>query len=285
MAKTVAIDGSLKYTHVHDRDGQEAVRADNMSDLTLRLLNRKPAISRRRVWQVRFGEIADRLVAAYGVPLLGNLDDPTQEIFYIVLSAKTTDSQYRRTYALLTAEFQSLSALADARVAKIVRCIVGGGLANKKARQVKLIASRLKAELGDDPTTGLRRMSAEDAFDFLTGLPGLGPKSALCVMMCSLNFDVFPVDVNVSRIAQRIGVVPRGLKHYDYTQTLPAVVPLGRSKELHVGLVVHGRTICLPRKPMCERCFLNDLCNFGKRRLRGKGDGRQRKRTRKTKGN
>lgn len=245
-----------------------------MSDLTLELLKRIPAIPKRRRWQARFSEIADRLVAAYGVPTLGNLEDPVQEIFYIVLSAKTTDSQYRRTHALLVQRFPSLSALASAPIAEIVKCIVGGGLANKKASQVKRIAAKLAADFGDDPATGLGRMSAADAFCYLTGLPGLGPKSALCVMMCSLNFDVFPVDVNVSRIANRIGVVRPELKHYDYTQTLPAVVPVGRSKELHVGLVVHGRTVCLPRKPRCDRCILSDLCNYGKRRLRGKSDGR-----------
>jgi endonuclease III len=208
-----------------------------------------------------------------------------QEIFFIVLSAKTTDAQYRRTHALLTSAFSSLRNLASAPVDKIVRCIIGGGLANKKASQVKRIAAKLVADFEDDPTGRLREMSAADAFAYLTGLPGLGPKSALCVMMCSLNFDVFPVDVNVSRVAHRIGAVRTGLKHYDYTQTLPAVVPAGRSKELHVGLVVHGRTVCLPRKPMCERCFLSDLCNYGKRRLRDKTDGRGGKRAKKAESN
>jgi endonuclease III len=207
------------------------------------------------------------------MPSLGNLNDPVQEIFYIVLSAKTTDAQYRRTHAELAAKFRDLAALARARLKAIVRCIAGGGLANKKARQVKRIAARLIADLGDDPAASLRRMSAREAFDYLTALPGLGPKSALCVMMCSLNFDVFPVDVNVSRIANRVGVVRRGLKHYEYTQRIPAAIPEGRSKQLHVGLVVHGRTICLPRKPRCESCFISDCCNYGKRRLRGTSDG------------
>lgn len=256
-----------------------------MSELTLELLRRKPAIPRRRMWRERFTEIADRLVSAYGVPTLGNLDDPVQEIFYIVLSAKTTDSQYRRTHALLMESFSSLTALASAPIVEVVRCIVGGGLSNKKASQVKRIAARLTADLGANPATGLRQMSAREVFDYLTGLPGIGPKSALCVMMCSLNFDVFPVDANVSRIATRIGVVRGGLKHYDYTQVLPAAVPTGRGKELHVGLVVHGRTVCLPRKPLCASCFLSDLCNFGKRRLRGKHHGRRSQRKNEAEGN
>lgn len=245
-----------------------------MSELTLRLLNRTPAIKRRSHWRKRFEEIVNRLVARYGVPSLGNLKDPVREVFYIVLSAKTTDSQYRRTHALLMGRFPSLKELAVARVSEIVKCIVGGGLANKRAKQVKTIAQRLTIDLGDQPSKALRRMSAAEAFGYLTGLPGLGPKSALCVMMCSLNFDVFPVDVNVSRIAHRIGAIRPGLKHYNYTQSLPAVVPVGRSKELHVGLVVHGRTVCLPRNPRCDSCILSDLCSYARRQLRGKANVR-----------
>lgn len=234
-----------------------------MSTLTVDLLEGTKKRLRRRLWPARFAAIADRLVTAYGVPTLGNYDDPVREIFYIVLSAKTTDGQYRRTNAALTARFPTLREVADASVESIVACIQGGGLANKKASQIKRIAGRL-LELGDDPEGRMRDMSAGEAFTFLTGLPGVGPKSALCIMMCSLKFDVFPVDVNASRVASRLGAVASGLKHYQYQKLLPPLIPEGRSKELHVALVVHGRTVCLPRKPKCQGCRIADLCRLGR---------------------
>jgi endonuclease III len=243
-----------------------------MSDLTLGLLGRKPRLPHRKKWLEKFRVIADRLFAAHGLPTLGNYDDPVQEIFYIVLSAKTADVQYRRTHGLLTEKFSDLTSLANAPVKKIVRCIAGGGLANKKAGQVKRIASVLTADFGENLSNKMRQMSAQEAFKYLTELPGLGPKSALCVMMYSLDFDVFPVDANVSRIAHRLGVVRTGLKHYEYTQLLPAAVPPGHSKVLHIGLVVHGRTVCLPRNPRCKDCIIADLCKYGKSRLRGQKD-------------
>lgn len=244
-----------------------------MSKLTVRLVPGARPRPRSSRWPQRLAVVADRLVAAYGTPMLGNFRDPVQEIFYIVLSAKTTDAQYRKTHSALRAAFPALPDLAKARVTAILRCIVGGGLANKRAVQVKRIAARLLADLGTDPSARLCAMTAEEAFNYMTGLPGMGPKSALCVMMCSLDFDVFPVDANVARATERMGAIPAGLKHYQAQQRLPALVPEGRCKELHVGLLVHGRTTCLPRRPRCDSCVIRDMCKFGKKMLGNREDG------------
>jgi endonuclease III len=204
-------------------------------------------------------------VAAYGTPPLGNFEDPVQEIVYILLSAKTAERGYRRTHDALTARFPTLRALAEAPVKQIYRSIRAGGFGNAKAERLRRIARILLAELGEDPSAALRKMSAREVYSFLTALPGVGPKSAFCVMMWSLGFDVFPVDVNVSRIAVRVGAVPPGRKHYHYQVLIPPLIPDGRSRELHAAMVVHGRTICLPRKPRCEICPICDLCAFGRR--------------------
>jgi endonuclease III len=238
-----------------------------MSGLTVELRGGKPRRGRSARWQARFGAIADRLVAACGTPALGNFDDPVQEIVYILLSAKTADRGYRKTHAALTARFPTLRALADAPVKQIYRCIRAGGFGNAKAERLRRIARILLAELGEDPSTRLREMSAREVYSFLTALPGVGPKSAFCVMMWSLGFDVFPVDVNVSRIAVRVGAVPAGRKHYHYQVLVPPLIPDGRSRELHSAMVVHGRTVCLPRKPRCDSCPIRDLCDFGMRSL------------------
>lgn len=234
-----------------------------MSSLTVELMGgkrRRPRAAGR--WQSRFGKIADRLVAAHGTPSLGNFEDPVKEIFYILLSAKTADAQYRRTFAALTEQFPTLRDVAEADAAKIKKSIFEGGFATAKADRLKRIATSLLT-LGDDPAAALRRMTPTEVYSFLTNLPGVGPKSALCVMMCSLNCDVFPVDVNVSRIAVRIGAAQPGKRHWHYQGHLPPLVPNGRSKELHVAMVVHGRTVCLPARPKCESCQIKDLCDYG----------------------
>ena len=240
-----------------------------MSRLTATLLNAPNP--RRSIWPARFRRVADLLVESYGVPRLGNYLDPVREIFYILLSAKTTDSQYRRTYRQLSTRFRSLSEMSRASAKEILGCIASGGLANKRAGQIKRTATALLA-LGDDAGTRLREMSAPEAFDFLTHLPGMGPKSAFCVMMYSLKVDVFPVDVNVQRIAERMGAIPRRLKHYQAQKRLPALIPAGRSRELHIAMVAHGREVCLPRSPKCGECCIRELCRHGRATLAAKRD-------------
>ena len=216
-------------------------------------------------WPKRLSEVADRLFAEYGVPSLGNFRDPIREIFYILLSAKTTDAQYRATHRRLWSTFPTLDLLAAAPVGEIRRCIVSGGLAGKRARHIKQTAGILASRCGASPARFLRALAPQAAFTFIRALPGMGPKSAFCVMMYSLDADAFPVDVNVQRIAERMGVIPAGLKHFRAQERLAQVAPVGRSKELHIGLVVHGRTICLPRVPKCRSCPLADLCRRGRK--------------------
>jgi endonuclease III len=233
-----------------------------MSLLTAQLLNK--STSRRSVWLDRFIEVANRLVDSHGIQRLGNYRNPIREIIYILLSAKTTDSQYRTTYRMLLNQFPTLSTLAKARVKQIQSCIESGGLANKRASQIKRTAAALLEIGGDNPNKRLRKMSERELFAFLTNLPGMGPKSAFCVMMYSFDIDVFPVDVNVQRIAERMGVIPKGLKHYQAQQKLSPMIPIGRSRELHITMVVHGRTVCLPRAPKCGNCCIREFCRQGR---------------------
>lgn len=219
----------------------------------------------------RLAVVADRLVASYGVPTLGNFRDPVKEIFYILLSARTTDAQYRKTHRQLWDAFCGLEALAAAPVKAIRKCIESGGLAFKRASQIRRTAQALLKAGGRHPARHLTSLDTRDAFDLLSGLPGVGPKSALCVLMYSLNADAFPVDVNVQRIAARMGVIPYGLKHYQAQRVLAAVAPEGRCKELHIGMVVHGRRVCLPRSPRCEACPLVDLCRYGRKEAARRG--------------
>jgi len=230
---------------------------------TARLLNVRPLP--RWPWTARFAEVADRLVAAHGVPRLGNFRDPIKEIFYILLSAKTTDAQYRKTHRRLWTRFPGLAALASARIRDIRRCIESGGLAAKRAVHVRQTARILLEKGGPNPAKYLKSLDETEAFALLSELPGLGPKSALCVMMYSLGFDAFAVDVNVQRIAERMGAIPPGLSHSQAQRRLARALPLGRSRDLHVGMVVHGRKICLPRTPQCGSCPLADACRTGRR--------------------
>jgi endonuclease III len=240
-----------------------------VSRLTAKLLHvALPRKSRAERWMAVLDQVTDRLVAAYGTPSLGNLRDPVDEIIYILLSARTAEVKYSRSYAALRSRYPRIADLATTSVEDIYACIEDGGLANKRAAQVKGIAAKLTRVLGDNPSRRLRGMPAEEVFSFLRGLPGVAEKSALCVMMYSLGWDVFPVDVNARRIATRLGLLQDRLDHRGAQARLPPFVPEGRSKELHVGFIVHGREVCKPIKPSCISCILKDLCKFGQSQAR-----------------
>ena len=233
-----------------------------MSELSARISGVKR--NRRSKWPALWNEIADRLVSAHRAPTLGNFRNPVKEIFYILLSAKTADAQYRHTNRALHAAYPTLEALADAKVKRVRICIESGGLAATRAKQIVALAKVLLTAGTPNPARYLRSLDPGAAFEFLTGLPGIGPKSAFCIMMYSLDMDVFPVDVNVIRIAERLGALRRGLDHTKAQKALAKIAPDGRSRDLHIGLVVHGRKICTPRNPKCRECPLMTVCATGK---------------------
>jgi endonuclease III len=204
-------------------------------------------------------------VPVYGTPDLGNYRDPVKEIYYILLSAKTTEGLYRAAYGRLWRRFPSLADIAGATVTQIQCCIQGAGLGAKRARQAKQIAQRLLGDFGPRPQRRLRRMHSAEMYRYLVSLPGIGPKSALCVLMYCFDADVFPVDANIQRILSRMGAIHLGRKHYQAQQYLPAYVPQGLSKSLHIVLVIHGRTVCRPKSPKCVRCHIGHLCKTGRR--------------------
>lgn len=216
-------------------------------------------------WPNLLSNVADRLVRRYGTPRLGNFKDPVKEVFYILLSARTSEVLYVRAFDALFGRYPMLEQLARANREAILKCVGGAGLGRKRSDQVIEVAKKLVDDFGKDANAKLRAMSPAEVFSYLTALPGVGPKSALCVMMWSLEVDVFPVDVNVQRIAARIGVISEGLKHYQAQQLLPKFVPEGRSRELHTVFMVHGRETCVPGVPKCGNCEIADLCRTGRK--------------------
>jgi len=234
-----------------------------LSRLTARLLGRKPHKGIR--WPKVLSQVTDRLLEKYGTPLLGNFHDPIKEVFYILLSARTSEVLYMRAFERLFKQYPALSDLGEAEVDDVIRCVGSAGLGSKRSEQVIQVAKRLLDDFGEDAEHHLRSMSPERVFSYLTSLPGVGPKSAFCVMMWSLDIDVLPVDINVQRIAARIGVITEGLKHYQAQQQLPSYIPEGRCCELHTVFMVHGREICTPLSPKCQICEIADLCKTGKK--------------------
>lgn len=208
-----------------------------------------------------------RLRATYGNPRHGNKRNPLDELVYIILSTRTRPVTYQALFRALKQRFPSWDSLKPRNERELVRILSPGGLAGLKARQLVSIMLELRTRFGRPTLAPLRKMSTPEAQQLLVSLPGVGAKVAKCVLMYSLDRRVLPVDAHVHRVATRLGWATK--KRPDTSDAMiEALVPLPWRYGFHVNAIAHGRAICLPRRPRCDRCPISSLCAFPSRSLR-----------------
>jgi endonuclease-3 len=201
-------------------------------------------------------------------PVLPVLD----ELIATVLSQATSDLNSERAFAQLKARFPSWQQVADAPVDDVADAIRSGGIADQKARRIQEILAAIEDREGVIDLGILRRMDDPGVESYLTSLPGVGPKTAACVMAFSLGRDAFPVDTHVHRVAIRLGWIPQRATATQAYRLLRVIVPPAIRYDLHVALITHGRTVCKAQRPRCADCVLLDLCPFGQAATDGQDD-------------
>jgi endonuclease III len=134
-------------------------------------------------------------------------------------------------------------------------------LSKKKATQIKGAMRNILADTGKLSLAFLSQWDDERVEDYLTSLPGIGVKSARCIMMYSLGRKVFPVDTHAWRVCRRLGLTPQVPKPTpSMEKDLEAKIPVDLRYTLHVNLVSHGRETCTTYWPKCDKCVLADIC-------------------------
>lgn len=213
----------------------------------------------------RLALVVARLDEAYGRPVLAPRLPPVDELVYTVLSQNTADVNTDRTFAALKARYPDWAAVRDAPVGELAATIAHGGLAQTKAPRLKRILAALSEGGGEPDLSRLATMDDQAALAWLTSLPGVGPKTAACVLLFSLGRPVMPVDTHVHRVAGRLGLIPAGMGAGPAHALLTDLAgPDPRQVyAAHVGMVRHGRRVCRARRPHCPRCVLRDLCPSG----------------------
>lgn len=207
--------------------------------------------------------ITQNLEAAYGTPTpYANLD-PLDELIATILSQSTSDVNSERAFANLKKRFPTWEQVRRARTATIAAAIQCGGLANVKSVVIKNILNEIQARCGALDLSFLRDLSTTEALAFLTSLKGVGPKTARCVLLFACHQPVFPMDTHIFRILRRLELLPLTGSDEQAHQLLAPLIPPGKHLSLHINLIRHGRAICHPRAPQCERCCLLDYCPFG----------------------
>jgi endonuclease III len=216
----------------------------------------------------RLLDVTRQLDAIYSTPDLGNKVDAVDELVYIILSRRTREGAYQAAYDALKNEFPNWEALAASQTDAVAEVISFSGLATRKARSLKGALGSLVSRFGRCTLEPTSDWTDDEVYEFLCGLPEIGPKSAACVMMCSLDRPAFPVDAHVGRVMQRlaifrdVGVELEGSDHKFKQAALWDLVPPSLRYPLHVNMLVHGRLTCVSRRPRCESCPLREDCAF-----------------------
>jgi endonuclease III len=208
----------------------------------------------------RLRQIARRLRRAYGAPPAPRRLPPLDELVLTILSQNTNDTNRDRAYADLRAKLPAWDDVADAPLPVVERAIRSGGLAPTKAPRIRAVLRALRDRGIALDDRALRRIRHDRLFELLVDLPGVGPKTAACVLLFSLDRPYFPVDTHVHRVATRLGLVPpRATPMQTQTQLQAALAP-GDMYEVHMNLIRHGRHVCVALRPICSQCVLNDIC-------------------------
>lgn len=211
---------------------------------------------KRRVVAIR-----DRLREMYGERRNQPHSDPVHELVLTILSQNTSDTNRDVAYAGLRARFDSWAEVRDAPTADLEESIRRGGLAPTKAPRIQAVLS----EIGDPiDLDWLREADRDEAISYLTGLPGVGRKTAACVMIFSFDRPEIPVDTHVHRVGGRLALFRANASFDEAHDEMIRITPSEDAYEFHMNLITHGRTRCRPKNPRCGDCALRRSCPYGR---------------------
>ena len=211
-------------------------------------------------------EIGRRLKGMYGRRPFRRHHPPVAELVTTMLSHSTTDANQFAAFDTLRARYPTWDSVRAAPTTDVEETIRMAGLAGQKAPRIQAVLDRIAVEPRGPDLEWLGEVPLQEAMAYLTALPGVGPKTAACVMCFCFGAPVVPADTHVHRIALRTGIVPQGSSAVRAQERLSAWTPPGEAYGMHMRLIAHGRGICNARAPRCGECPLLDLCPHGRRR-------------------
>ena len=184
------------------------------------------------------------------------------EIVATVLSQHTSDINSERAFGQLKKAFPSWAQVAAAPAGEVADVIRSGGIADQKARRIQHILAAIEEREGRINLDRLHDLDDAAVAAYLESLPGVGPKTAACVLTFALGRAAFPVDTHVHRMAVRLGWIPAKTTADQAHRLLGPRVPPDIRYDLHLALITHGRQVCRAQRPRCGDCVLRDLCAY-----------------------
>jgi endonuclease III len=200
---------------------------------------------------------------------------PLDELVLTVLSQSTNDRNRDVAFLRLRERFGregiDYHAVLAAPVMEIEEAIRPGGISRVKSARIKQILAAIVADprepedplsMADDLLSleWMRNAPVVESRAYLCALPGVGRKTAACVLLFSYGLRDIPVDTHVSRVGTRLGLLRPGAPFEEQHDEMLALTPPGEELEFHVNLLRHGRRTCHARSPACNECALARMC-------------------------
>jgi endonuclease-3 len=209
----------------------------------------------------RVRAIRDRLRLAYGIPGAEPHGHPIAELILTVLSQSTNDRNRDVAYFRLRDRFPSWEDVRDAPVDAVEEAIRPGGISKVKSARITDILRAVTETSGHGLSLDwLADETVPDAQEYLTSLPGVGRKTAACVLLFALGMSDVPVDTHVSRVGTRLGLFRPKAPFLEMHDEMLRLTPRGAELEFHMNLLRHGRRTCHARRPECGACALQRMC-------------------------
>lgn len=206
------------------------------------------------------------LTAAYGERIwrAGNYsEDIVGALVATVLSQNTSDLNSGRAYTSLKAAFPGgWDDVRTANVSRVAEAIKSGGLANIKAPRIQAILQDIFERNGYTDLDHIRHWDDNTIREYLRSFPGVGPKTAACVLMFNLGRPVLAVDTHVHRVARRLGLIGPKISADAAHDRLQALLDDDQVYSFHVHLIEHGRRTCHAQRPACGDCPVQRECDF-----------------------
>jgi endonuclease-3 len=199
--------------------------------------------------------IRDRLRAGYGIPVDRPHGKGLDELILTVLSQSTNDRNRDVAFLRLKDRFDSWDAVRDAPNQDVEEAIRPGGISKVKSKRIQDILRALPDPLPEDYLADRER---------LLELPGVGRKTAACVLLFAYGVGDIPVDTHVSRVGSRLGLFRPGAGFEEMHDGMLDFTAPGEEIELHVNLLRHGRRTCQAQRPRCGECELRLMCPVGR---------------------
>jgi endonuclease-3 len=209
----------------------------------------------------RVRAIRDRLREMYGRPVNEPHGHPIAELVRTILSQNTSDTNRDVAYERLRAAFPTWEEVRDAPLPAIEEAIRPGGLSKTKAPRIQEALQRIGDSSGEPDLDWLADAPREEAIEYLTALPGVGRKTAACVLIFTFDRPEIPVDTHVHRVGTRLGLLRPGASFDEAHDEMMRLVDPEDAYEFHINLIRHGRAICRPR-PRCPECALRRMCPY-----------------------